>query len=87
MRAAKKGGDGPFARPRCDLLGKYANGLKVTSGVTFTRGGGGFLGAAFELPDGVARDVEPEGRCGRGMPVAGMLTLVCGLRNFELDLG
>jgi hypothetical protein len=41
----------------------------------------------FELPDGVARDVKPEGRSGCGMRVVVTPSTVFRLRNFEFHLG
>jgi hypothetical protein len=76
----------PFERVRCDLLGNYVNRTRVTSICIFTPGGG-LIAGAFELPDGVAGDVELEGSSGRGMPVFGMPTTVLRLRNFEFHLG
>jgi hypothetical protein len=48
---------------------------------------GCIVAGAFELPDGVARDVEFQRGGGRGLQVAVILSSVLRLRNFEFHLG
>ena len=76
----------PFETARCDLLGNYANGPGVAL-IGIFRPDGCLVVGTFELPDGVARDVKPEGRSGPSMTVVVMPTPFLRLRNFEFHLG